>query len=213
MVGEIFERLRAQHGSQEGWWPAETPFEVMVGALLVQRTAWRNAALAIERLKASRCLTAEGLSDLDSDSVEALIKPAGFFRVKALCLRRLAKFVVAAGGMDALSLRPTTELREQLLELPGVGAETADAILGYAFGRPVLVVDAYARRLFGRLRHPAPAWPDTELKEEAESMLRTTEALNDFHALVIAHGQGCCTPTPKCDSCDLRTICGFAGAT
>jgi len=183
-----------------------------VGALLVQRTTWRNAALAIERLKGSQCLTAECLTALDTDSLEALIKPAGFFRVKALRLRQLAKFVVAVGGIDALSLRPTAELREQLLDLPGIGAETADAILGYAFGRPVLVVDAYARRLFSRLHHPAPAMPDIQLKEDAESMLRTTAALNEFHALVIAHGQGCCAPTPRCDSCGLKSICGFAEA-
>lgn len=212
MLAETFERLRAQHGSQEGWWPADTPFEVMVGALLVQRTAWRNAAAAIGRLKASAALTPERLAALDVDSLGALIKPAGFFRTKASRLRQLADFVVAAGGIEALSRRATAELREQLLALPGVGPETADAILGYAFDRPVLVVDAYTRRLFARLHHPAPPLSDAQLKRQVEASLPTTDALNEFHALVIAHGQRNCRPRPKCDSCGLRALCGFAEA-
>lgn len=181
----------------------------MVGALLVQRTTWRNAAVAIERLKQGRYMTAERLARIETDELSALIKPAGFFRVKATRLQKLARFVVSAGGLDSLSGQPTVELRHRLLELEGVGPETADAMLGYAFDRPVLVVDAYTRRLFSRLRHPSPALSDTALKRGAEATLSTTQAFNEFHALVIAHGQRCCSPTPSCEPCTLKTICGF----
>lgn len=174
----------------------------------MQRTAWRNAAAAIERLKQNQCMTAERLAHMETDALSALIKPAGFFRVKAARLQKLARFVVSAGGLNSLSGQPTVELRNRLLELEGVGPETADAMLGYAFDRPVLVVDAYTRRLFSRLRHPSPVLSDTALKKNAEATLRTTQALNEFHALVIAHGQRCCSPTPRCEPCSLRTICG-----
>lgn len=208
MLTDVFVRLRAQHGAQDGWWPADDSFEVMVGALLVQRTNWRNAAAAIERLKAERCLTAERLERIDIETLGALIKPAGFYRVKAARLKRLARFVVAAGGLDELRAQPTPALRQQLLELPGVGPETADAILGYAFDRPVLVVDTYTRRLFARLRHPSAAPSDTELKRDAEAALGTTDALNEFHALIIEHGQRYCGAQPRCGPCSLISICG-----
>ncbi len=213
MLADVFERLRVQHGSQEGWWPAESPFEVMVGALLVQRTNWRNAATAIARLKRSGYLTAERLQRIEADALGALIKPAGFFRTKSIRLKKLAQFVVAAGGVDALRAQPTASLRQQLLDVPGIGPETADAMLGYAFDRPVLVVDAYARRLFTRLHCPSPTPSDASLKREVEATLGTTRALNVFHALIVTHGQRCCTPTPKCESCGLASICGYAQRT
>ncbi len=181
----------------------------MVGALLVQRTTWRNAAAAIERLRAGRQLTAERLARIETAALSKLIRSAGFFRVKAARLQKLAQFVLSVGGIDALKRLPTDELRTQLLELPGVGAETADAILGYAFERPVLVVDAYTRRLFTRLAHPLPAPTDTGLKEDAIAALGSTQRLNEFHALVIAHGQRCCSPKPSCERCTLKQICGW----
>lgn len=210
MFLDVFERLSHQHGSQDGWWPAENAFEVMVGAVLVQRTTWRNAAAAIERLKAGKRLSPARLARIDSESLSELIKPAGFYRVKAARLRKLARFVVSSGGLDALNGRPTARLREQLLALEGVGPETADAMLGYGFDRPVLVVDAYTRRLFNRLHHPLPAPTDMALKTEAESALVTAQALNEFHALVIAHGQRCCASKPDCEACSLGPICGLA---
>ena len=180
----------------------------MVGALLVQRTTWRNATAAIERLRDGRYLEPERLAQIDTGELSELIRVAGFFRVKAARLKALADFVVSAGGISALHKQPTERLREQLLALQGVGPETADAILGYAFGRPVLVVDAYTRRLFARLHHPSGAPTDAALKTKAESTLVTTQALNEFHALVIAHGQRCCLPKPKCAPCSLRQLCG-----
>ncbi len=209
MVADVFERLRVQYGSQEGWWPADSAFEVMVGALLVQRTTWQNAAAAIEQLKTNDYLAASRLARIETEALSALIRPAGFFRVKAVRLQKLAQFVVSAGGLDVLKAQPTNVLRDQLLGLPGVGPETADAMLGYAFDRPVFVVDAYTRRLFARLYHPSQPPVDVALKKKAEAALGTPEALNEFHALVIAHGQRCCASKPKCDPCSLKLICGL----
>lgn len=209
VFADIFERLLAQHGSQQGWWPAESAFEVMVGAVLVQRTTWRNAAAAIERLRAGQQLTASRLARIETAVLGELIRPAGFFRVKATRLQKLARFVLSAGGIDAMRTQPTDKLRTQLLQLQGVGPETADAILGFAFERPVLVVDAYTRRLFTRLSHPQPAPSDRDMKKDAIAALGSTQMLNEFHALVIAHGQRCCLPKPSCEPCNLRQICGL----
>jgi endonuclease-3 related protein len=189
MFADVFERLRAQHGSQEGWWPSESAFEVMVGALLVQRTTWRNAAAAIERLKDRQYLAAGPLARIETETLSILIRPAGFYRLKAARLKKLARFVVSAGGIDALRARPTDVLRDQLLELEGVGA--------------------YTRRLLTRLRHPLPAPSDAALKKEAEDALGFVQKLNEFHALVIAHGQRCCSPRPNCEPCRLKPVCGF----
>lgn len=209
MIAAIYSALLAQHGPQ-GWWPAEDRFEILAGAVLVQRTSWRNAARAIDRLKANGCLAADRLAKLDLRRLEDIIKPAGFYRVKAVRLRSLANFVLAAGGLDTLARLPTPQLRGTLLTLPGIGPETADAMLGYAFLRPVFVVDAYARRLFGRLRCPEPLPSDAVIKADCETSVRTATELNELHALIVAHGQYCCAAVPACERCRLRRLCGYS---
>jgi endonuclease-3 related protein len=209
MFAAVFERLLAHYGLQQ-WWPADDEIEIMVGAVLVQRTVWRNAASAIARLKASGDLSAGRISALPSQRLEELIRPAGFFKVKAQRLQALCRLVAAAGGVAALERLPTQELRDALLGVHGVGAETADAILGYAFKRPVFVVDAYARRFFGRLAHPRAAPTDDELKAGCERELKTVVKLNELHALVIAHGKASCGRVPTCSRCCLASACGFA---
>lgn len=211
MIAALFDALLEQHGPQ-GWWPAEDRLEIMVGAVLVQRTAWRNAALAIERLREGDALAAERLAELDTVQLEAMIKPAGFFRVKAARLTALGRFVIESGGIDALGQLPTGRLRRILLSLPGIGPETADAILGYAFDRPVFVVDAYARRLFERLESPGQLPPDVDLKAKCELAMRTAARLNELHALIVAHGQRYCAAVPDCVDCSLRLRCGYSAA-
>jgi len=205
---EILDALIEQHGPQR-WWPAEDPFEIMVGAVLVQRTAWRNAALAIRALKEAGVLRPDRLDDLRREALAALIRPAGFFRLKARRLQSMARFVVAAGGLRALSAQPTAGLRAALLTIRGVGPETADAILGYAFERPVFVVDAYARRLSARLAHPAPGPSDADLKAGCERELVSARDLNELHALIVRHGQVYCRAMAACDGCALRPRCGY----
>ena len=143
----VYRRLLARHGPQH-WWPAGTPFEVIVGAVLTQNTAWTNVERAIANLDAAGALSGEGLLALDHERLAALLRPSGYFNVKASRLRAVCAWYVARGGHARLRHWPTRRLRDALLGLHGVGPETADDILLYAFGRPVFVIDAYTRRLF-----------------------------------------------------------------
>lgn len=203
---DVYAALLSAHGAQR-WWPGDGPFEIMAGALLVQRTTWRSADIAIGRLKGRDLLEPESLSAADSADVETCIRGAGFFRTKAARLGKLARFVVDHGGLAQLEAKPTRELRALLLALDGVGPETADAILLYAFNRPAVVVDAYLRRLAQRLTAAEPAPADPDLRDWVETAIDDPIHLNEFHALVVVHGQRTCRPEPRCGSCEIRTLC------
>lgn len=210
----LLERLRSLHGPQ-GWWPGDDAFEIAVGAILTQRTSWRNAALGIANLRAAGILEPERLLHCDDARLQSLLRPCGFFRTKAERLRHFCRWLQAAGGMKALTGRPTPALRRELLAVHGIGPETADAILLYAFGRPVFVADAYALRLLGRL-----GLIGKELPTDYESVRRQIEAalggdsaaLNELHALIVRHGQTSCRPVPRCDRCVLCGDCAFPQA-
>jgi endonuclease-3 related protein len=206
MLRRVFSQLLQTHGQQH-WWPADDPFEVLVGALLVQRTAWRNVEQAIHRLREAGAIDSAVLASYPLSELEHLIRPAGFFRTKAGRLQGLARVVTEAGGITAMAKSSTTQLRQQLLSISGVGPETADAILLYAFERPVLVVDAYLRRLIGRCRGQRWATDDTRLRRCAAQELKHAAELNEFHALVVAHGKRICRPQPCCGQCCLQGEC------
>lgn len=205
-AAEVYAALEAAHGTQS-WWPAEGAFEIMAGALLVQRTTWRSAESAVAGLRQHRFLDPVRLRHADLALVEACIRSAGFFRSKAVRLRKLAQFVVEQGGMDGLAAKPTHELRAQLLALEGIGPETADAILLYAFDRPAVVVDAYLRRLAQRLTAAASAPRDTRLREWVEAGIGDARRLSEFHALVVEHGKRTCRPVPLCAECAINARC------
>ena len=208
-VRAIHDRLLGAYGQQQ-WWPADTPFEVIVGAVLVQRTAWTNARLAIESLNAASYLRCDRLAAAGIDELQALIRPAGFYRVKARRLRSIARAIRDAGGMDALAAIDTAGLRQLLLGVHGVGAETADSILLYAFERPVAVVDAYYRRIWARLHGEHTALSsalDPTLKRLAEAALASSNDLNELHALLVEHGKRHCRSRPQCSGCPLADSC------
>ena len=203
----IFNQLAAAYGPQK-WWPARGPFEMMAGALLTQRTTWRNAERAIASLRRADALSPEALARLPLADLEALVRPAGTFRVKAVRLQALARWHVAAGGSESLAMRSTPELRTELLALAGVGPETADDILVYAFSRPVFVVDAYARRILSRY-----GWAHGDGSYEqlsttvADALGRDATTLGEFHALLVEHGKRHCRATPRCVECPLAVEC------
>jgi endonuclease-3 related protein len=203
---EVYETLNAKPGPQH-WWPADDQFEVIVGAMLVQRTTWRNVELAIQRLKDAGMLQIEVLHRERVAAIQSRIKSAGFFRIKAARLKNLAAFIVGQGGITALSKRPTSELRSLLLQIDGVGPETADAILLYAFARPVVVVDAYLRRLASRLTASDEAVPDASLREWVATTIKGVSRLNAFHALVVEHGKSQCKKRPRCAQCKINALC------
>lgn len=207
---EISRLLAAAYGSQEGWWPAENAFEIMVGAVLVQRTAWSNAEKAIDRLRRERLLDAAVLALAPPDRVERCIRGAGFFRTKAARLRKLSAFVAAAGGIRSLECHSTEGLRAQLLAIEGIGPETADAILLYGFERPVVVIDAYLRRIAARLTgrdEVRGAGGDAALRESITGEIGDAGRLNEFHALIVAHGKARCRIRPLCGACPLLSRC------
>ncbi len=212
----VYERLHAHFGAQD-WWPAQSPFEVMVGAILTQNTAWRNVELAIAALRAADALAVRAILGMDEADLAQLIRPAGYFRLKARRLRALCAFLAAQGvaedpgqlgrGQDPVALR------RDLLAVHGVGEETADAILLYALDAAVLVVDAYTRRIGKRLG----LLPEKASYGEIQSTIAAEipadlAVLNELHALLVQLGKEHCRPRPRCERCPLLSLCPHAYA-
>lgn len=203
---DVYASLQAAHGPQR-WWPADDPFEVMAGAVLVQRTTWQSAAAALEKLRERDLLAPGPLAGAPVRIVERCVRGAGFFRTKAARLRKLARFVVEQGGTEGLHAVATAELRGLLLAREGVGPETADAILLYAFDRPAVVVDSYLRRLAQRLMAVDAPPPDSRLRGWVAGAIDDARHLNEFHALVVAHGKDVCRRQPACRECGISGFC------
>lgn len=198
---DYYKALRKKFGPQR-WWPAETSFEMMVGAILTQNVAWANVERAIVNLKAMNLLSPEALDEVDAATLAMAIKPAGFFRVKAKRLKNFIAWYVQAGD---LTTRGTAALREELLAIKGVGPETADSILLYGLGRPSFVVDQYTYRVLTR-HHLAPEETTyDEMKDLLESSVPKDVALyNDFHAQIVRVGKEFCRARPLCEKCPLK---------
>ncbi len=190
-----------------GWWPAQTPFEVMVGAVLTQGTAWGNVEKAIAELKAAGCLEARAMHGLAPEVLEGLIRPAGFFRVKARRLRALLDWLQGscAYELEKLRERPTDDLRRELLGVKGIGPETADCILCYALERPSFVVDAYTRRIFSRHALVPEDVGYEELRAWfMEALPPDTRLFNEYHGLIVRVAKEFCRKREKfCESCPL----------
>jgi endonuclease-3 related protein len=206
---EVYERLFERYGPQH-WWPAESPFEVLIGAVLVQNTAWRNVEKAIENLRETGLLDARKLYRVPAEELAELIRPAGYYRVKAQRLRNLLGLLVERydGSLDELFAVPPDVLREELLAVHGVGPETADAIMLYAGHIPSFVVDAYAHRVLAR-----HGWIDFEadyhrIKEFFEERLPAEAPLyNEYHALLVRVGkEHCKSSEAKCEGCPLQQM-------
>ena len=209
MLRAAYERMLREYGAQ-AWWPAEQPFEIMVGAILVQQTTWAAAARAIDALRERDLLSSRALATARTATIEQLIRPAGFYRTKARRLRKLASFVNDAGGHAGLRVESSATLRAKLLGLEGVGEETADAMLLYAFGRAAVVVDAYTRRWYGRMTGSPQT--DGRLRALILAEIDTAQDLNELHALIVEHGKRYCRKVPACQPCFFKAQCGYAQA-
>lgn len=210
-----YQGLREAYGTQ-AWWPAETDFEVMVGAILTQNTAWTNVEKAIANLKAAGMLEAGLLAEAAPEALAELIRPAGYFNVKTKRLQSLCRYLVEAGFTDdveaAFGHLDTEVLRQQLLAVHGVGPETADDILLYALRRPVFVIDTYTRRLFARLGLCVGDEAYDALRLGVEEALRLDHlGYNELHALIVVHAKAHCRKRPVCDGCPLTELCCFVG--
>ena len=203
----VYKKLHAAHGPQD-WWPGDTPFEIMVGAVLTQNTAWTNVEKAIANLKRARALTPQKILSVPPRTLAAWLKPSGYFNVKAKRLRAFCQWLVEQGGVKTLAKMPTYELRVALLSVHGIGPETADDILLYAFERPVFVVDTYTRRIFSRLGMIHGKEHYETLRGLFEQSLATDVALfNEYHALIVMHGKDVCRTRPVCSNCCMARTC------
>jgi endonuclease III related protein len=192
------------------WWPARTPFEVIVGAILTQSASWGNVERAIDNLRTARMLTPQAILKARRSRLAALVRPSGYFRQKAKKLKAFARFLQHEydGSLKRMFQSRTPELREKLLSVHGIGPETADSILLYAGNHPVFVVDAYTHRIFGR--HAITSGkPDYEtVRALAEAALPNEPQLwNEFHALIVNTGKNWCRKSvPRCEQCPLRSL-------
>lgn len=204
---EMFHLLKTRFGPQQ-WWPADTPLEVMVGAVLTQNTNWKNVEKAILNLKKKDLLSLERLYGLAPEALAHEIRPAGYYNIKARRLKNLMEFVMTQyqGDLEALKQEALPTLRQGLLSVNGVGPETADSILLYALHRPVFVVDAYTHRIL--IRHAMADEQATyqDLQELFVMHLPDDPSLyNEFHALIVQAGKHYCRKKPLCESCPLKT--------
>jgi len=209
-VADVHRRLLEHYGPQ-GWWPAESRFEVIVGALLMQQTAWRNVASAIANLKRSGLLDIGRIAAAPVDVLRRHVRVSGLYRTKPARLKAFCRHLIerAGGDLDRYFGRPTDVVRRDLLDQAGVGPETADSILLYAGGHPVFVIDAYTVRIARRL-----GWFRTDRYEPvqrffARHLPRDPSMLQEYHALLVAHAKALCRPKPRCGSCPLRPVCAF----
>ncbi len=206
---EIYRTLLGFFGPQH-WWPGETPFEIAVGAILTQNTSWTNVAKAIANLKTAGCLDAIKLRELDMTDLEKLIRPAGYFRVKAKRLHNFLDWLCDNYDGDLKSLEgiSTSRLREELLSISGIGPETADSILLYALNRPIFVVDTYTARVM--VRHGLIAQEDLDYGKLQDLFMSNIEPdvalFNEFHALLVMTGKDYCKPHPRCAPCPLDRL-------
>ena len=201
-----YKTLLGEFGPQEGWWPRGGPFETMTGAVLTQNTAWRNAERALELLREAGALSHSAVLKLPIERLEELVRPCGSWRRKARTLAAIARTIDRhEGGLPGLLGQDVDALRETLLAVRGIGPETADAILLYAAGHPVFVVDAYARRYLTRHGICDARASYEQVKGLFESALGLDAAvLAGCHALLVTLGKSFCRVSPVCDECPLR---------
>lgn len=202
----MYEAMLAALGPSH-WWPGETPFEVLVGAVLTQNTNWGNVERAIGNLKNAGVLDPHALLALPPEALAELIRPAGYFRLKTGRLRNVLAWLLEAcdGDMAALAQGDLEELRPSLLAVKGVGPETADSILLYALGKPTFVVDAYTFRILGRhALVPEDADYHALQAEFMDHLDPDPRIFNEYHALLVRVGKDFCRKRqPKCDACPL----------
>jgi len=204
----IYKILFDTYGEQ-GWWPADSPFEVVVGAILTQNTNWQNVEKAIANLKAADALDAQAMLDMDETRLRELIRPSGFYKQKAERLRLFCTFYLGQGREQGIKKLP--DPRSTLLALKGIGPETADSILLYALEIPVFVVDAYTRRIFIRLGllDSAASYAETQTCFHTQ-LDRNVLLYKEYHALIVQHAKQHCRVKPLCASCPLTSICPAA---
>ena len=205
---KIYRTLYRAYGPRH-WWPGETPFEVMVGAILTQNTSWRNVEKAIQHLKAKGFLNIRGIHQLKKSELASLIKSSGYYRMKADRLKAFVFFLFKNfnGDIERMVKEDLETLRPKLLAVKGIGPETADSILLYSLQKPIFVVDAYTKRILSRHEIVSEKATYEEIQEVFMNHLSVDEKLfNEFHALLVHLGKTVCKKIPRCDICPMKNV-------
>jgi len=205
---EIYQLLFEHFGPQH-WWPGETQFEIITGAILTQNTNWGNVEKAISNLKAAELLTPKKLHNIEVSELAELIRPAGYYNIKAKRLKNFVAWLFESygGKLTNLESLDSYRLRAELLAIKGVGRETADSILLYAFDREIFVVDAYTARVAIRHGLIEPEADYEQLRELFQSNLpEDAQLFNEYHALLVKVGKEFCRPKARCAGCPLEKL-------
>ncbi|MFB3924649.1 MAG: endonuclease III domain-containing protein [Syntrophales bacterium] len=202
---EIYNLLHAHFGDQ-GWWPADSPFEVIVGAILTQNTSWANVEKAIWNLKSAGLLTPGALRRIEVRRLAELIRPSGYYNIKTVRLKNFLNFLEEeyCSDLERMFAEDGHILRRKLLAVKGIGPETADSILLYAGNKPVFVVDVYTRRILERHRVIREGLGYEEIQSLfMDNLPASAELFNQYHALIVNAGKSFCRKRPRCGSCPL----------
>ncbi|WP_022671356.1 endonuclease III domain-containing protein [Hippea alviniae] len=204
-IEKIYRKLFDFYGQQH-WWPAQTKEEIIIGAILTQNTAWKNVEKAIQNLKATDSCNLNAIFYMDIERLKDAIKPAGFFNQKSIYLKNISRFFKEEGGIERLFSFSTEELRKKLLSVKGIGKETADSILLYAFERPIFVIDAYTKRLAERHKLSKKLDYDCLQKLFMDNLPKDYKLFNEYHALIVKNAKEFCRKKPDCENCPLREL-------
>ncbi|MCL4373961.1 MAG: endonuclease [Candidatus Marsarchaeota archaeon] len=207
---EIYRLLLKRFGFLN-WWPGETSFEVLVGAILTQQTSWKNVEKAIASLKKEQCLSLECLASINIKSLEKLIRPSGYYKQKARRLKDICSSIKDEyGSIDKLFSLDAQALRKKLLSYKGIGNETADSIVLYAANKPIFVIDAYTKRIMRRInKMPIDISYDSLQEYFEKNVKRDLELYKDMHAQFVELGKSYCKTIPLCDNCPANNICAY----
>ncbi len=212
IVKAAYEKLYDSFSGQN-WWPTttkNTETEIIIGAILTQNTAWKNVEKAIANLKRNNLIDLRKIEATETKKLAMLVRPSGYYNQKAKKLKLFAEHVVGnyGGNVRLLLRKNASELRNELLELKGIGPETADSIILYAAGKPVFVVDAYTRRIFARMGVSREGSSYGELQQLFMDNLPEDAAMfNQYHALIVELGKNVCRKKPRCNACPVRKLC------
>ena len=209
MIREVYQLLIADFGKQE-WWPAESDFEVIIGAILTQNAAWSNVEKALSALKERNLLKPEALSKVPDEELAQILRPSGYYNQKLRKIREFLKHIKAHGTLQNFLNLPMDELRSELLSIWGIGEETADDIVLYAAHKPSFVIDAYTRRIISRVGILDESRPYSEFKELFESSFKpNVDEFKEYHALLDELAKRNCKKKPLCETCPLSKLCNY----
>ncbi len=205
LLMDIYNKLLDRYSYQH-WWPAQTKDEMVIGAILTQNTSWSNVEKAINNLKKHQLCSLEKIYSINDNIIKQLIIPAGFFNQKAQYLKNIARFFIDNGSFLTLSTLDTAQLRNKLLSIKGIGKETADSILLYAFDRAVFVIDAYTKRLINRHNISAESDYDEIQNIFMDNLDNNHRLFGEYHALIVKNAKEFCKSKPLCDNCPIKGL-------